>query len=147
MAKSISVTLTPEQRAREFVTGAFGPFGVDQEPYVRIIKELIDGALESKDAGIERLQAELDQSRTEYQRICRGDARLRQERDEARAEIERLQNQLGQAHARIETDGREIEQLRAALDKAEKHMRSIGFLETADKLKRALEQEAGETKP
>lgn len=92
-------------------------------------------------------KAELEQLRADYQRICRGDARLRQERDEARAEIERLQNQLGQTHARIETDGREIEQLRAALDKAEKHMRSIGFLETADKLKRALEQEAGETKP
>lgn len=42
-------------------------------------------------------KAELEQLRTDYQRICHGDARLRQERDEARAEIERLRGVLTEA--------------------------------------------------
>jgi len=36
--------MTPEQRSREFCKSAFGPLGVDIEPYVKIIAELIEGA-------------------------------------------------------------------------------------------------------
>jgi hypothetical protein len=36
--------MTVEERAREFCKTAFGPFGVDIEPYVGILAELIQGA-------------------------------------------------------------------------------------------------------
>lgn len=36
--------MTPKQRAQEFCEGAFGPFGVNVEPYTEIVAELIEGA-------------------------------------------------------------------------------------------------------
>jgi hypothetical protein len=50
--------MTTEERAREFVAGAFGPFGVDQEPYVKIIKELLDGAVDDERKRCVRLALE-----------------------------------------------------------------------------------------
>jgi len=38
--------MTLEERAREFVAASFGPFGVDQEPYVKIFTELMEGAVQ-----------------------------------------------------------------------------------------------------
>ena len=38
--------VTPEERASEFCEGAFGPFSVELGPYIQVIKELIEGALD-----------------------------------------------------------------------------------------------------
>lgn len=38
--------MTNEERATEFCQGAFGPFGVELGPYIKLITELLDGATE-----------------------------------------------------------------------------------------------------
>lgn len=40
--------LTIEQRAREFCKGAFGPLGVNIEPYIEIVADLLDGAVKQE---------------------------------------------------------------------------------------------------
>jgi hypothetical protein len=35
-----------QQRAKEFCDGAFSPFGVDTDPYAKIVAKLIEGAME-----------------------------------------------------------------------------------------------------
>ena len=48
------------ERAREFCAGAFGPLGVDIEPYVKIIAELISGTV-----------TELEQENKRLREACR----------------------------------------------------------------------------
>jgi ElaB/YqjD/DUF883 family membrane-anchored ribosome-binding protein len=110
MSESISVTLTPQQRAREFVAGAFGPFGVDQEPYVQIIKELIDGAMESKDAEIERLTPYVEAFRREEDRADKAEREIDDLRAAASHVLQRCNDNGGEIDAEL------VAELKAALE-------------------------------
>lgn len=52
--------MTPEQMAKEFCEGAFGPFNVELAPYVAIVKELIEKA---QDAERERCSRIVERAR------------------------------------------------------------------------------------
>lgn len=82
--------MTPEQRAREFVTVGFRDLGVPLEPYVQIIAELITGALYDETV---KLRAEIESLRDQVKT-------LRELREYDRKEIERLQTAIAYVRQR-----------------------------------------------
>jgi hypothetical protein len=63
------LSMTPEQRAREFVEVGFRDLGVPLEPYVQIIAELIAGAETELRAEVDRLTAALQPFADEYDKL------------------------------------------------------------------------------
>jgi hypothetical protein len=51
--------MAPDERAREFCKTAFGPFGVDIEPYTKIVAELIQGAVDEEAERLQTLRASM----------------------------------------------------------------------------------------
>ncbi len=91
--------MTPEQRAREYVTIAFGDLGVPSlEPYIQNIAELIAGA--ENDVLEEAAQAMTTQ--TQGQSPADNEvAKLRAEVAELRADNDRLNRALDRALKRL----------------------------------------------